>query len=173
MASSTTFDNKYIIYKNTSGLKGNINNNLTDSFKASGVPLSATLTGSFTISQLSKTMSWTGTLTLTPTDSCCTYLKCKAGDNSVQYFYAQNGKFNLGSSGQIGIAEFGFGIARSSTYIWTSKNSQSSLTDVWHDFISPTGSNTTEQFTDPFYTPWTTSYALVCKISDYRCAEEG
>lgn len=57
MASSTTFDNKYIIYKNTSGLKGNINNNLTDSFKASGVPLSATLTGSFTISQLSKTMS--------------------------------------------------------------------------------------------------------------------
>jgi hypothetical protein len=57
MTSSTIFDNKYIIYKNTSGLKGNINNNLTDSFKASGVPLSATLTGSFTISQLSKTMS--------------------------------------------------------------------------------------------------------------------
>lgn len=118
MASSTTFDNKYIIYKNTPGLKGNINNNLTDSFRVSGIPLSATLTGSFKIDYFYKTMSWTGTLTLIPTDSCCTYLKCKAGDNSVQYFYAQNGKFNLGSSGQIGIAEFGFGMEKIRTYQW-------------------------------------------------------
>lgn len=118
VVNGTTFDNKYIIYKNTPGLKGNINNNLTDSFRASGIPLSARLTGSFTIDSISKTMSWTGRLTLTPTDSYCTYLKCKSGDNSVQYFYAQNGKFNLGSSGQIGVAEFGFGMEKIRTYQW-------------------------------------------------------
>lgn len=118
MASSTTFDTKYVIYKNTPGLKGNIHSNLTDSFKVSGVPLSATLTGSFTISTLSKTLSWTGELTLTPRDSWCTYLKCKSGDGSAQYFYAQNGKFKLGSSGQIGVAEFGFGILCTDAYLW-------------------------------------------------------
>lgn len=123
MAGSTIFDNKYIIYKNTSGLKGNVNNNLTDSFKASGVPLSATLTGSFRISHLFKTMSWTGELILTPKDSWCTYLKCKSGDGSAQYFYAQNGKFKLGSSGQIGVAEFGFGILCTDLYQWDNHKS--------------------------------------------------
>ena len=127
MAGSTIFDNKYIIYKNTPGLRGNINNNLTDSFRLSGIPLSATLTGSFTIDSFSKTMSWTGTLTLTPTDSCCTYLKCKSGDGSAQYFYAQNGKFKLGSSGQIGVAEFGFGILCTDAYLWDGKNILSNL----------------------------------------------
>jgi hypothetical protein len=45
-----TQNDKYPIYY----YRGNVNNNLTDSFKVSGIPLSATLTGSFTISQFPK-----------------------------------------------------------------------------------------------------------------------
>ena len=118
-AGSSVFDSAYVIYKNTSGLTANINNNINDMLKYAKVPLTTNFSGLFTFNSLDKTLTWSGAeLILIPSDDYCTYLKVKNNNNSnTRYFYRSNDGFYLGTSGTIPVLEFGFGMEKDKTYL--------------------------------------------------------